>query len=832
MKITLTTCLKIALCTLGGAGTQPLTALEHPRIWVSPADKAAILKKITDEEWAASLFNQLRDRADMAVARHQADRDGFLKALPLDWAGGPDAHPSFRYITDDESDRFILMPYLQDAIDCGVVYYLTGEEKYARTAADIMAVTVSALSRMERTLNPVNGGLIYPQDHLKEARIFGAQIPVACDFIYPYVKGGGKVYDIVTGKEREFPFGDAQHTFRTYARMAIEIGHSGSNWSVLESPSLVGNALMLESRKEREACLAHYLTKNTPEQDSLAKVAESYAKPGDIWPESLQYSNHVAEFSIYLMAVLDRLDPGLNLAQTYPRIVSAAGRLNQIRFPNGDVPSFGDGTRRPQPNYLTYEIAYYLSSLHDDRASMERYGSLIKSGLASGAYDRSELPPQNTKANIYKAPLKLLWSQPGLMGRKTEYPKPRTAQLPFAGIYIQRNENTADPKKDGLMLFVGGAGYVHGHASGMNVEFYGEGEVLGMDGGVGKYKTEIHENYYRLFAAHNTVISNGASASDGGWVNLDIDTVDLQSMEPMPGEEAVSPYHSFSTTRFEDKYNLVAPAEHLRTLALVRTSPTTGYYVDVFRARSDHPGQYHDYIYRNMGESMDFLDTGEDFRLESTPGRFQESASLPWSQNRQFRHPGWHYLENVQTSQPTKDAVMARFRTHRMPYGPTAMDVHMNAGNSREYSKALSPPSRNAKPVYRSEQIPTMVIRQEGPAWDNPFAFVFEPYTIENEGPAIRAVDSLLENGVFKGLVVDSLISGERIRQYVLILDGIEGTYENPALDITFTGHFAIVTTRENGEPVSLYIGNGSFLQYGDMRVVADPASKAAFAYR
>ncbi len=113
------------------------------------------------------------------------------------------------------------------------------------------------------------------------------------------------------------------------------------------------------------------------------------------------------------------------------------------------------------------------------------------------------------------------------------------------------------------------------------MELYGAGEVVGAEAGKGIYTSEIHKQYYRLYAAHNTVIVNNASRGQGGWIGIGQDTVQVVAAEPMPRAEAVSPECSFATTAFTNRYGADArPAEQQRTMALIRTTPTTGYYVD------------------------------------------------------------------------------------------------------------------------------------------------------------------------------------------------------------------------------------------------------------
>ena len=828
-------CVACVAC-LASAKSSIGTPLERPFIWIQAKDRPALLEKIDSHEWAASLYKELKSRADETVSHYQADREAFLKGLPLEWFQGEDKAPRFYYIDSDggskpgQAHREALMKHLQESISCGVVYFITQDESYARCAADVLATTVEALSHMERNRSGNNNGLVYPNDHLKEARVFGAQIPLIYDFIHPYISQGKPVYDLVSGTEVPFPFETAQKVFRTYADMALETGIVDCNWPVLEATSLLHNILALDDPATREELIPYVLEVDLPHQDSIKKFAASYEKPGDMWPESLGYSTHVSQFCVYLMTALDRLDPSLKLGAKYPNIAASLAGVYHIQFPNGDAPAFGDGHRRYEHPYLSFEQAHLLASLNGNEEQMEVFGSLIKSGQATGDYDRGELDQNDFGASPYKVPLQLLWQQGELKGTAQEYPQNRTETLPFAGIYLQRNLSPTDSAHNSLMAWVGGSHYVHGHASGMNIELYGKGAVLGLDNGKGTYRTDIHENYYRLFASHNTVISNGASASKGGWVSVGINTIELKAMEPMPRTAAVSPDHSFSSTTFYDEHNLVAPAHHERTLAVVRTSETTGYYVDVFRAKSEAPDQFHDYVYHNIGESLHLASDNQALPLGPDDGRYSGPAQLPWVSNKTYRHPGWHFFEKVQISQETDQPIQAVFHAKEAGSSGLGMRVFINGATGRDYASVMAPPAKlNSVKYYEKKNTPTLVVRQRGEAWQKPFAAVFEPYSNSPDTSSVRSVEQLDDAGSFKGFRIVSKVEGKLITQLVLIQDQ-DAVYANEALGLRFEGHFAIVTLSSDDTPQSIYIGHGKMLQIGTTTLAPAPGQTATHA--
>jgi len=91
-----------------------------------------------------------------------------------------------------------------------------------------------------------------------------------------------------------------------------------------------------------------------------------------------------------------------------------------------------------------------------------------------------------------------------------------------------------------------------------------------------------------------------------------------------------------------------AEATQERTMALVRTSSTSGFYVDIFRSKSALPNEYHDYLYHNIGDKLTF--NNKDLKLNSDKDRFQANAKGPHIYNKQFRNPGWHFFEKVKSS--------------------------------------------------------------------------------------------------------------------------------------------------------------------------------------
>lgn len=808
-------------------------------IWTTPAERGAILEKIRTQPWARAQLDAMRQRVRGEVARHQADRDAYLRGLPLvPDADDPAAHPAFaridRNMTTLSPARRAnqLQRHVLVAVDCAILHFLLDERSYAECAADILQAVVRGLGRMEPSAERFNGGWIYPRDHLFEARALGAQIPLIYDFLAPHLRSGAPVYDLASRELGPFDFAAAQHVFRTYARLAFEHGIIDTNWPVLEMPSLVHNLLALDDPVERSAGLARALRENGSHQDSLAKVVVEYAHAGAVWPESLQYSSGVSALTNYLVTLLRRQSPPVPLPEGYRNIPLSLRRLRDFTFPNGENVRFGDGPRQSSESFDAYEIAYALGERENDDELRRTFGGLLARGLASGAHERGRAENYRLTPNIYLDPLGLLWGMPVVSAPPAAGERPAvTDVLPFAGLVLQRNLAPDGDPRHGLMAAVSGAHYVHAHASGMSLELYGAGQVLGTPAGKGTYTTEEHENYRRLFAAHNAVIVNGASRSAGGWVNLGIATVEPVALEPAARRPAVSPRHSFTVTRWRDDRGEGAEAEQERTVGIVRTSDRGGYYVDVFRSRSALSRQFHDYLYHNLGDSLALHDPAGELALAAQPDRFPPVPGAVWQHNKTYLFPGWHVFKDVRASASTPTPVTAEFIARSLRPA-AAMRLHLPGEAGREYATAWAPATTEAPDGYDERPTPILVVRQEGEAWDRPFAVIYEPRTEPASArDGLTAVEALRAGGLFAGFKVTGRRVGQAFTHLVLLPPAATGTFAEPDLGLDFTGRYAVVALDGQGAVEELYVGEGTSLRCAGIGIAFDgPVAGAAHA--
>jgi hypothetical protein len=181
----------------------------RPFIWVRNAEKSGILAKISAQPWAQSVRDGMISRVASNVANHQNNRDTFLRGngtttfpgLPVDWSTGK--YRTMTNTSDPDGVRSKSTSKFNAALDCAVLYYLTGETKYAQFAADVLHNVVKTLLTVAPSADTGNGGWIIRNDLLLEARVLGTQLPVVYDFIRTFLESN-KVYDVMTSSLTDF----------------------------------------------------------------------------------------------------------------------------------------------------------------------------------------------------------------------------------------------------------------------------------------------------------------------------------------------------------------------------------------------------------------------------------------------------------------------------------------------------------------------------------------------------------------------------------------------------------------------------------------------------
>ncbi|MCU0791494.1 MAG: heparinase II/III family protein [Opitutaceae bacterium] len=787
---------------------------------MTAADREAILKKIETQPWARAQFDELVARSAERLAQQKADPDAYLRALPWDAAAAKGGHPILPQIKGNMASisgrpqiQVLMQAMLGHAVDCGVLYYLTEDSAYAALGADVLQALVQGLRGLETNEKSSNGGWLYPDDHLYEARILGAQLPILYDFVAGYVRQPGvTVWDLASKKRVPFDFAGAQEVFRTYARLAVERGSAINNWTVLEMPSLTHNALAMDDAKERARWLSHVTHVEAKSQASLKKIVSVFSRVGGVWPESFSYANDVASKVTYVVVLLNRQTTALELPKDISVLSRALMRVRDFRFPNGDLVSLGDGTRRSGLPLREFEMAYADAVRGKNTAGMSEFGGPLRAAIEDGSYDRSRLGPPPSGPIVYLSPLSLLWYAPEIEASAVATPPPPvTDELPFAGMVLQRNLSPDGKPEHGMMAAVHGSKFVHGHASGMALEIYGPGYVLGTNAGKGTYRSEEHENYRRIFASYNSVIVNGSSSSSGSWANLGIDTVRRVAGEPATGKPGVSANHSFTVTRFTDQQIAGTKAEQERTVGIVRTSNRGGYYVDIFRSHGEGAGQFHDYVFHHVGDRVEWRGAGGPLKITPAPERFKPVTK---TKDVSYLYPGWHYFDQVGLASPAAGTLVADFSADRLGKAGVGARLYVPSATGREYAQAMAPTTFQAPEPYPKEPTPVVVIRQKGEAWDRPFAAIYEPYTGKESMAGIREVKALEVDGKWQGLVVSGEGEAGAFRHYLLMPAPEQPVVNVRDLQLRFEGRYAWISVDAKGEPQEIYLGQGSALRY------------------
>ena len=822
----------------------PALAEKHPHILVKDEDKAAVLDKIEKQAWAKQIFNQKKDRLDGYVVRHQTEPDWILdrylmnripgkrytrfisdkegtqligyegdapvptvrvsphKRSPITPQGRAYVVPEIEDVVpkDTSMTMNLLNPGTQEyervdpqafvaaingkintlAYEASVIYWLTGDEKYAKFAADILNQWVSGVVYQEPIDGPGRTGFLDIQTLGDEKE---KPLILAYDFLYPYLV------------KYKYPLENYDKAFEKVAWTLSFRGYAGNNWFAAESSTLVAAALSLKDARKRNYYLDFYLNRDTVVEGcgqlSLPSAAKLWFTPDGHWKEPGGYHNYPVSKLIEAALMLE--NNGYQIFNQYPILLKASYVMLKYSFPDLTASAFGD-TGRPRQSMECLESAILMA----DKYQLPILPDLLNAAMIleqAGQYDRSksgltgllcylpELPKAKSMENH-------LWN--------------RSEKLDFASCYLQRNG--IDPQY-GLMCVVQGATYNHNHSNGMSMELYGAGAVQGIDPGNGPtYEHPMHVNYYTQWAAHNTVVAAGASTSvtpfNGGGGTKKIGQVELVSMEPLAGEKAISDEFSYTWTKYKDGST---ETNQDRLLSILRIDEKHGFYVDFYR--SDNAVS-NDYLYHNIGDSV-ILYTQEGKILKQ-----DEVHSYPCVGK---DRPGLRYFRSVRTTGVNESAVVALFSARELNTGAGFMKMWMPASSDVSYFTALAPEAKTASSPYQGKPSLVVTMRKEKPAVREPFVAVYEPVSKDLSAGSIVSVERIKLNSKGKeGCAVKvNTKDGDTFTLVNSLKDGAVVVEDQKC-----NAHFAIFAKRKGKNIV--YVGNGAFFENKEFKIESE----------
>lgn len=487
--------------------------------------------------------------------------------------------------------------------------------------------------------------------------------------------------------------------FKKWADNIIANGVPHNNWDIIQAKFIAKIASVLEDdsaytdRRGRQFYLSCVTDKNSIRQWSMKKLADyGFDEGTGIWNESPGYSMNVVNDFAMMANDFDR-DYGIDFFTSIPVLTKALKALPQYLFPNRMIAGFGD----THPGFIDQRgVKAWMKYL-------VRHGSQTDEAAKLMTAMRTDAP--DSLAERYAS---------------------RMFYAPRVSWAVLRSG--MNPRHD-LMASINGSLGNHQHANGISVELYGKGYVLAPDGGIGKdlYSGLDYAEYYSQFPAHNTVCVNGRSSYPVMMSNHAFEIVGKGEQEV--GKGVMMEYVTMSFIEPETQ------TEQQRTIAVVKTSETGGYYVDIFRSRGD---KFNDYFYHNLGQTMTL--TASD----GSALNLQPTEELAFAGGNLY---AYSYIWNKQSVITSKD-VKATFQIDNGP----RMTMWMQGATERTVFSALSPVNmeyerlRNMPYNISKQPVLTFVARQQGEAWTRPFVAIIEP-SDEREPSEIASVEFFKPKG-------------------------------------------------------------------------------------
>ena len=822
----------------------------HPRIYISENQKSIFLERLKKIDKVRESVEAMKLKVDPYVLRHKSDPQWIVSRLQMYWktkykrvyvngmyfshGEGQAPVPTVRFSgsRDWATDYIVpkiedVQPYMDDerglylqnnkkdgkpwewvapaktgniiermnenildlAENASFLFWLTNDEKYAVFASDILMKYLEGMYYRDAPLtveNHGNANLIGLQTFEVIHERVVEQVTIGYDFIYSYLAEHGKNLKMIA------------EVFRRWADQEIKNGVPDNNWNLMQARYITYLALALEDDKTyadgkgQQYYIDQVLNQNSIRQKALREVAKTFDQQTGIWPETSSYSTGVSKDILEVCCLIDNVNNNHILRQ-FPIIEKAILATTQYLFPNDYTVAFGDAHHsRIKMAALEMLVAQYRK--YGEAEKEEQVTRLLQKFIREKEYNRNE------RGSLFQ----LFFNVDELKTVDIQNNKDNlitnTFYAPNVSWFVQRN---GLDRQNGMMISENGSLGNHSHTNGINIELYAKGLVVAPDCAAGvSYWSSDHKEYYSRFPAHNTVIVDGKSDYGNMMSGLPFNLISNYPEAGQPGE--LCGRVTFSNVSFiEPKTD----AEQQRLLSIVRTGKTTGYFVDIFRShRKDGKDIKNEYLYHSQGQRLTISDVkGNPLKLAPTMELSSASGDLI----------GYDYFKDklaIATVQPT----CSKFAIQLGKGEDVGVNLWMNGNAGRKLFSVKAPESRavagSVPDTLQGKTLPTLIVRQDGEAWNRPFVAIIEPY-FEKEAFSVTKVSWFGNDPSFTGVEVTSK-GGQKDR--IFSGDGDHVKYES--VNLKFEGRYGVIN-ETNNQLTSLFLGDGQLLQSNDWKI-------------
>lgn len=461
----------------------PATFAEHPRVYLTPAEIAALKAEIARPgSRIAPRYAGFKGSRDRDIARP------FTVPSPADVSAGPNSPAS----SGTNSAHYRLSSQARDA---GILYALTGDTAYAARARDILLAYADAYNTY-----PVNRSKGRATSQALNESDWVIRLAWAYDQIVPS--------GVLTDAQR-------MHIEQDLLRAAIETSilpssnRTCSNWQTWHNAALGVVGLCLGDRVYLGLALNGAYKDGKHHYGVAHQIAHDILPDGLFWERSLGYHYYALNALVQLAEAVRHAGVDLYHLQVPSQTDTLRGDRHWgygppnttrslrmmfdapffYRFPDGSFAQVADSRQSRQTAGELYEIAY--REYRDPK-----YAALIRS-LSSRGYGPAfvAISPDLPEG-------KLEWADgpfclTGLNGGGCSL-------FPSTGYAILRG-SPADTEATAVNLTFGPYGGGHGHPDKLGVTLYGRGAILAPDPGAFSYDSPLHVTWSKQTVAHNTV---------------------------------------------------------------------------------------------------------------------------------------------------------------------------------------------------------------------------------------------------------------------------------------------------------------------------------------